>query len=100
MLGLRILEESPYACALDAHGTVLRLTPVHEHVRAPNTVLGWTVSDIAATTSAIGTAGVALLRFEGMDQDELGVWTAPGGARVAWFSDPDGNVLSVTEQAS
>jgi catechol 2,3-dioxygenase-like lactoylglutathione lyase family enzyme len=97
LLGLPLVEESPFACVFDAHGTSLRVTPVSEMRTAPYTVLGWAVDDIAATVRALGAAGVGLERFAGMDQDDRGVWTAPGGAQVAWFTDPDGNVLSVTQ---
>jgi catechol 2,3-dioxygenase-like lactoylglutathione lyase family enzyme len=96
-LGLSLMEESPFACVFDAHGTTLRVTPVGEIRTAPYTVLGWTVDDIAATVKALGVAGVSSERFAGMDQDERGVWTTPNGAQVAWFTDPDGNVLSVTQ---
>jgi catechol 2,3-dioxygenase-like lactoylglutathione lyase family enzyme len=96
-LGLSVVEESPFACVFDAHGTTLRVTPVGEIRAAPYTVLGWTVDDIAATVKALGVAGVSFERFAGMDQDDRGVWTTPNGARVAWFTDPDGNVLSVTQ---
>jgi catechol 2,3-dioxygenase-like lactoylglutathione lyase family enzyme len=97
LLGLPLVEDSPFACVFDAHGTSLRVTPVSEIRSAPYTVLGWAVDDIAATVRALGAAGVGLERFAGMDQDDRGVWTAPGGAQVAWFTDPDGNVLSVTQ---
>jgi catechol 2,3-dioxygenase-like lactoylglutathione lyase family enzyme len=96
-LGLPLVEESPFACVFDAHGTTLRVTPVGEIRTAAYTVLGWTVDDIAATVKALGVAGVSFERFAGMDQDDRGVWTTPNGAQVAWFTDPDGNVLSVTQ---
>ena len=96
-LGLSLVEESPFACVFDAHGTTLRVTPVGEIRTAAYTVLGWTVDDIAATVKALGVAGVSFERFAGMDQDDRGVWTTPNGAQVAWFTDPDGNVLSVTQ---
>lgn len=96
-LGLTLLTEDPYACALDAHGTTLRVSVVDEATIAPYTVLGWSVADIDASVRALGAAGVVPERFEGMEQDDLGVWLAPGGARVAWFKDPDGNVLSVSQ---
>jgi hypothetical protein len=59
-------------------------------------VAGWQVPDIAEAMAALAERGVTGLRFDGMDQDDLGVWTAPGGDRVAWFADPDGNTLSLT----
>jgi catechol 2,3-dioxygenase-like lactoylglutathione lyase family enzyme len=99
-LGLSLVEESPFACVFDAHGAPLRVTPVGEIRTAPYTVLGWAVDDIRATVQALGAAGVRFERFEGMDQDDVGVWTAPNRAQVAWFTDPDGNVLSLTQSAA
>ena len=60
-------------------------------------MLGWTVGDIHAMITDLAGRGVAFERFDGLEQDEAGVWTAPGGARIAWFRDPDGNVLSLTQ---
>jgi catechol 2,3-dioxygenase-like lactoylglutathione lyase family enzyme len=97
VLGLAVVEESPFACVFDAHGTQLRVTPVGDVRAAPYTVIGWAVSDIVATVRALDEAGVSFTRYPGMDQDDTGVWNAPSGARVAWFRDPDGNVLSVTQ---
>ncbi len=100
VLGLRLVEEElPFALVFDAHGTMLRVTIVREHHVALYTVLGWEVADIAATAKELADAGVKFARYPGMQQDELGIWTAPGGARVAWFQDPDGNVLSITQFA-
>jgi catechol 2,3-dioxygenase-like lactoylglutathione lyase family enzyme len=96
-LGLAIVESSPFAVVFDAAGTTLRVTAVAEHTPPPFTVLGWAVPDIAATLAALAERDVAMTRYEGMGQDAAGVWTAPGGARVAWFKDPDGNTLSVTQ---
>jgi catechol 2,3-dioxygenase-like lactoylglutathione lyase family enzyme len=97
VLGLAVVEESPFACVFDAHGTQLRVTPVGDLRGAPYTVLGWAVADIVSTVRALDEAGVTFMRYPGMDQDDAGVWNAPSGARVAWFCDPDGNVLSVTQ---
>jgi catechol 2,3-dioxygenase-like lactoylglutathione lyase family enzyme len=96
-LCLRVTDESPYACVFDAGGTMLRLTPVRKLSKVRYTVLGWGVVDIAATVAALTAEGVAFVTFRGMDVDEAGIWTAPGGDRVAWFEDPDGNLLSVTQ---
>jgi catechol 2,3-dioxygenase-like lactoylglutathione lyase family enzyme len=96
-LGLPLLDESPYALAFDAHGTQLRVTVTDDVAPRPYTVLGWRVADIAAAVAELSGRGVAFLRYDGMGQDELAVWTSPSGARVAWFTDPDGNVLSLTE---
>ena len=73
-------------------GMAKTLPPAH------GTVLGWQVPEIAATVESLGQAGVRFERYEGMNQDELGIWTVPGGStHVAWFKDPDGNVLSITD---
>ena len=98
-LGLRMIERNEFACVFDVNGTMLRVTAVAEVMRAGYTVLGWQVSDIAAVVRGLTAKGVAFLRYAGMDQDESGVWTTPGGDQVAWFADPGGNVLSLTQFA-
>jgi catechol 2,3-dioxygenase-like lactoylglutathione lyase family enzyme len=98
-LGLRLIEQNDFACVFDANGTMLRVTAVAEVARPGYTVLGWRVPDIAATVRGLTARGVEFLRYDGMDQDENGVWTTPGGDKVAWFTDPDGNVLSLTQFA-
>jgi catechol 2,3-dioxygenase-like lactoylglutathione lyase family enzyme len=98
-IGLSLIEETPFACVLDANGTSLRVTPVDELHPAPYTVLGWVVTDAAASVLGLSSRGVHFERFPGMDQNELGIWTTPGGDQVAWFKDPDGNLLSVTQFA-
>jgi catechol 2,3-dioxygenase-like lactoylglutathione lyase family enzyme len=97
VLGLRLVEESPFALEYDANGTMLRVTPVDKVVAAPYTVLGWGVADIAATVSGLGKSGVKFERYPFLEQNELGIWRSPSGAQVAWFKDPDGNTLSLTE---
>jgi catechol 2,3-dioxygenase-like lactoylglutathione lyase family enzyme len=99
-LGLRMIERNEFACVFDLDGTMLRVTAVAEVMRAGYTVLGWQVSDIAAVVRGLTAKSVAFLRYAGMDQDESGVWTTPGGDQVAWFADPGGNVLSLTQFAS
>jgi predicted enzyme related to lactoylglutathione lyase len=99
-LGLEVREESPYAVVVDAMGTMLRLTPVNELRAQPFTIAGWQVHDIEGVIDALSVRGVTFKRYEGMDQDERGIWTTPGGDRVAWFADPDGNTLSLTAFAS
>jgi catechol 2,3-dioxygenase-like lactoylglutathione lyase family enzyme len=97
VLGLPLLEDQPWAMVFDAHGTSLRVQKT-DHVATPGyTVLGWSVPDIAATMAGLRSAGVSFERYGFMPQDEDGVWTAPGGAKVAWFKDPDGNTLSLTQ---
>jgi catechol 2,3-dioxygenase-like lactoylglutathione lyase family enzyme len=97
LLGLAIISESPFALDVDAAGTMLRVTKVAEIVPAPYTVLGWRVPDIRQSVSELKLRGIVFERYPGMQQDDLGIWTSPSGARVAWFKDRDGNVLSLTE---
>jgi catechol 2,3-dioxygenase-like lactoylglutathione lyase family enzyme len=97
VLGLTVTEHSPFAVAFDVDGTMLRVAAVEERVAAPYTVLGWSVPDIARAIDDLTARGVAFERFAGMEQDERGIWRSPSGARVAWFHDPDGNVLSLTQ---
>ncbi len=98
-LGLTLLkEELPFALIFDAAGTMLRVTLVHQVAAAPYTILGWQVSDIAGAVKSLQRSGVHFERFPGMnDQHESAIWTAPGGAQVAWFKDPDGNLLSISQ---
>ena len=97
VLGLPLTGRSDFACVFDANGTMLRVTAVPEVARGGYTVLGWRVADIAAAVRDLSAKGVAFLRYDGVDQDDSGVWTTPGGDRVAWFADPDGNILSLTQ---
>jgi catechol 2,3-dioxygenase-like lactoylglutathione lyase family enzyme len=97
-LGLRLVsEELPFALVFDAHGIMLRVTIVKKLKPAGYTVLGWQVPRIKAAAKALTKAGVVFERFPGMQQDDLGIWSSPNGGRVAWFKDPDGNTLSVSE---
>jgi predicted enzyme related to lactoylglutathione lyase len=86
-----------FALMFEHCGNTLRATIVREIHPAPHTVLGWQVEDIDAAVSALEKSGVRLERFPGLNQNEYGIWDAPGGARVAWLRDPDGNVLSVLQ---
>ena len=99
VLGLKLVEDAkPFALVFDANGTMLRVTVVHELDPAPFTVLGWGVDSIDETVERLRAAGVEFLRYAGLnDADLKGIWTAPSGARIAWFNDPDGNVLSITQ---
>jgi catechol 2,3-dioxygenase-like lactoylglutathione lyase family enzyme len=96
-LGLPLRDESPFALVADASGTMLRITAVEQPAAAPYTVLGWAVAAIAAAIDELAARGVRFTRYHGMQQDDRGVWTAPGGAKIAWFPDPDGNNLSLTQ---
>lgn len=96
-LGLALEGESPVACAFRANGVLLRVIAVEQLTPFPFTLLGWSVEDIAGTVAGLTARGVAFERFAGVEQDGLGVWRSPGGAQVAWFKDPDGNTLSLTQ---
>jgi catechol 2,3-dioxygenase-like lactoylglutathione lyase family enzyme len=96
-LGLAVEEVTPYACVLRAGTTMLRVTKVDQLHPQPFTVFGWEVPDIDAVVTDLGGAGITCERFDGVDQDAAGVWTTPGGDRIAWFRDPDGNTLSLTQ---
>ena len=97
LLGLQLVEQTPFACVFRTPNAQLRVTLVSELVPAPYTVLGWRVDDVQAATRALAAAGVEPLRYAGLEQDEQGIWLSPAGARVVWFKDPDGNVLSITQ---
>ena len=95
VLGLELTDARPYALVHESAVSQLRITLVEEVRAAPYTVLGWTVADLEGEMDGLVAAGVTFNRYHGMEQDERGIWTAPSGARVAWFHDPDGNNLSV-----
>ena len=97
-LGLRCTVDDEYALVFDANGTMLRIAKVQAVAPSLYTVLGWHVNDIETTVRTLADAGVRFERYEGMAQDALGIWTTPGG-RVAWFKDPDGNLLSLSQPA-
>ena len=97
VLGLRLVEANPHGEVVDADGTSVRLIVFEGLVPQPFTILGWAVQDIANTIDGLAAAGVVFERYDGFGQDERGIWTTPGGDLVAWFKDPDGNVLSLTE---
>jgi catechol 2,3-dioxygenase-like lactoylglutathione lyase family enzyme len=97
VLGLRVLEENDFAVVCGANGTQLRLTRVEQLQTAPYTVLGWKVENIAERLAALRAAGLSAKRYDGMQQDGDGVWIAPSGTPVAWFTDPDGNTLSLQQ---
>jgi hypothetical protein len=98
-LGLRLLHEDGFAQEFDANGTLLRVTFAQTVTPAPYTVLGWDVKDLRATVTELKKKGVTFEIFGFFKQDDLGIWTAPNGDQVAWFKDPDGNILSVSHFA-
>jgi catechol 2,3-dioxygenase-like lactoylglutathione lyase family enzyme len=97
VLGLEVLDVSGFACVFRVGGATLRVALVRELSPQPFTVFGWVVGAISETMTGLAARGVEFLRYEGMDQDPTGVWITPGGDRIAWFCDPDGNVLSLTQ---
>ena len=97
VLGLPVVELTAFALVLRAGPTMLRVTKVDDLRVQPFTVFGWQVSDIDGAVADLTGRGVTFLRYDGLAQDGHGVWATPGGDRVAWFTDPDGNTLSLTE---
>lgn len=97
VIGLRLVDDAPFALEFDIGGVMLRIQKVEKLTPHPFTALGWQVGDIDAQVTDLARDGVVFERFAGLDQDAAGVWTAPSGARIAWFKDPDGNLLSLTE---
>jgi catechol 2,3-dioxygenase-like lactoylglutathione lyase family enzyme len=98
-LGLPVIAEDGFACVFQAGPVELRVSLVEQVVAAPYTALGWTVEDILAAIGALTEKGVVFERFDRIAQEDAAVWSAPGGALVAWFRDPDGNLLSLTQPA-
>jgi catechol 2,3-dioxygenase-like lactoylglutathione lyase family enzyme len=97
VLGLRCISDDTVALVFDANGTTLRVTKLEQHTPLPFTVLGWDVADIIAAVRGLSARRVAFERYPGMEQDDLGLWTPPGAPiRIAWFKDPDGNLLSLS----
>ena len=97
VLGLRFVSDDPVALLFDAHGTTLRIAKVTRFTPQQFTVLGWSVPDIDAAVRELAAKSVTFERYPGLEQDAQGVWSPPGGGQVAWFRDPDGNLLSLTQ---
>lgn len=97
VLGLRLLGDEAFALVFESGGTTLRVQKVAKITPSQYTVLGWSVPDIDATMERLRAAGVRFESFGLPGQDASGLWTAGDGTRVAWFKDPDGNVLSLTQ---
>jgi catechol 2,3-dioxygenase-like lactoylglutathione lyase family enzyme len=96
-LGLKLIEDSPYALVFVAGATTIRVQKVQTVVVSGYTALGWQVNNIAKAVQELSARGVKFQKYEGLPQDETGVWRTPDGSAVAWFKDPDGNTLSITE---
>jgi hypothetical protein len=97
VLNLGLLSRSPYASVFQVGGGTLRVTKVDGLRPQPFTVFGWLVTDLRAVIRELREQDVAMLRYEGLDQDDDGIWTTPNGDLIAWFPDPDANVLSLTQ---
>ncbi len=97
VLGLEFVADEPPALVFQVGDSMLRIQKVERVQPAPYTAMGWSVSDIRQTVRHLREAGVVFQHFAGMNQDEDGIWHAPSGALVAWFNDPDGHVLSLTQ---
>jgi predicted enzyme related to lactoylglutathione lyase len=97
ILGLTFIEDSPYALVFDAHGIMLRIQKVERFEPASHTALGWRVTDIRATVRVLAARGVPCMLSVGVPQDEWGIWTTSDGTQIAWFKDPSGNILSLTQ---
>ena len=97
VLGLRLMEDTPFALVFDANGTMLRIQKVRTLTPAGYTVLGWHVVDVHEAVELLLKRGITFDRYLGLPQDEQGIWITPDGNKIAWFTDPDGNTLSFTE---
>lgn len=97
VLGLRFVSDDNFALVFDANGIMIRVVKVQQFTPAQYTVLGWQVKQIDELVRSLEAKGVRFERYGFLKQDELGIWTTPNGDKVAWFKDPDGNTLSVSE---
>jgi catechol 2,3-dioxygenase-like lactoylglutathione lyase family enzyme len=97
VVGLRFVRDDEFALVMDFNGTMVRIAKVGDYQPFGFTLLGWEVDDIAAAVKALTAKGAAVERYIFLEQDAAGVWNAPGGAKVAWFKDPDGNLLSISQ---
>jgi predicted enzyme related to lactoylglutathione lyase len=97
VVGLCFVKDDGFAIVLDANGIMVRAAKMKEVKPAQFTILGWQVTDIESVVRSLQKKGVHFETFGFFKQDELGIWTAPTGDKVAWFKDPDGNILSVSQ---
>jgi predicted enzyme related to lactoylglutathione lyase len=98
VLGFTVRTDDGFAIVFDMNGVTMRLTEIKGYTASAHPALGWHVNDIEAAIRAITARGATMTIYQGFNQDSLGVWTSPDGkAKVAWFNDPDGNVLSLTQ---
>lgn len=99
-LGLKFLRDDGFALVFNLGGVLLRISKVPSFTPAQNTVLGWECKRIESTVDEFAAKGIAFTRYPNMNQDERGICTFPGGDKVAWFQDPDGNVLSLSHHTA
>lgn len=97
VMGFALTDDNPFSFEFDAAGTMLRVQKVETFEPHPFTAIGWRVDDISVDRDRLAANGARFERFEFMDQDKRDIWTAPDGAQVCWFKDPDGNLLSLTQ---
>ncbi|MGD0367449.1 MAG: VOC family protein [Acidobacteriaceae bacterium] len=98
-LGLRFQRDDGFALVFDMNGVMLRIGKTKGFTPAPNTVLGWEARDIGTAMAKLEQQGVTFERYPNMGQDAQGICTFPTGDKVAWFKDPDGNVLSISQHS-
>lgn len=99
-LGLQFLHDDGFALVFVINGIMLRISKVPSFTPAQHTVLGWECEDIAGAVEKLIAKGIVFERYPNMGQDERGISTFPTGDKVAWFKDPDGNVLSLSQHAA
>ena len=97
VLGLIFISDDPFALVMESNGTMIRLSKAPNFTPAGFTVMGWEVSPIEEAVAALSKKGVSFEKFPGLEQGKSGIWNAPGGTKVAWFKDPDGNILSLSQ---
>lgn len=102
ILGLTFERDDRFALVFrvgPAPGSMLRIVRVPEFAPQPFTILGWEVDDLERSVTGLTAKGVIFLLFTGLEQDARGIWRSPDGSQIAWFQDPDGNTLSLSQHA-
>ena len=97
VLGLQFVSDDSFAIVMESNGTMIRLVRMEKFTPAPYTILGWQVQDIEHAVKELADKGLLFQRYSSLQQNKDGIWTAPGDAKVAWFHDPDGNILSLSQ---
>jgi catechol 2,3-dioxygenase-like lactoylglutathione lyase family enzyme len=99
-IGLEFVTDDGFALIFNANGILVRVSNVSRDdnfTPAGFTIFGWDVNSIEDEVRDLAARGVVFELYDGIGQDQLGIWEAPSGDRVAWFKDPEGNILSITE---